>query len=217
MEPINAYTLLLTIAGSFLVLIVSPGPNFLVIGQISVNQSRLHGICSGLGVASGSITWALLAATGLGIIFWHVPLLHPAVQLAGGLYLCYLAYRSLKGAGGQLKARSIDEARVGTLGRAWSFGYATNMSNPKALAFYTSVFSLVTAAELPDWVRVAGVGVIAVMAITWFVLLATLFSIPRVQVWYRSRKLAIDIVTGIVMLGFGLRLLWGVVSMVQAA
>ncbi len=209
MEPTSAYALLLTIAGSFLVLIVSPGPNFLVITQISVNQSRLHGIFSGLGVASGSITWALLAATGLGIVFRHIPYLHPAVQCVGGIYLCYLAYRVLRNAGTQPKPRDIDRERIGTLGRAWSFGYVTNMTNPKALAFYTSIFSLVTAAQMPDWVRVAGVGIIAGMAISWFVLLATLFSVPSVQAWYSSRKLPIDIITGVVMLAFGVRLLVG--------
>ncbi|MET0949102.1 MAG: LysE family transporter, partial [Pseudomonas sp.] len=59
-------TLLTALAGAFIVLIISPGPNFLVITQLSFSQSRQQGICAGLGVASGSIIWALLAATGLG-------------------------------------------------------------------------------------------------------------------------------------------------------
>ncbi len=53
------------------------------------------------------------------------------------------------------------------------------------------------------------VSIIAVLAISWFVLLATLFSIPAVQVRYRRMKKAIDIVTGLFMIAFGLRLLIG--------
>lgn len=50
-------TLLTALAGAFIVLIISPGPNFLVITQLSFSQSRQQGICAGLGVASGSILW----------------------------------------------------------------------------------------------------------------------------------------------------------------
>jgi threonine/homoserine/homoserine lactone efflux protein len=85
----------------------------------------------------------------------------------------------------------------------------TNMTNPKALAFYTSVFTTVSTPGLPLWVRTAGVSIIAVLAISWFVLLATLFSIPAVQARYQRMKKTIDIITGLFMVVFGLRLLIG--------
>ncbi len=205
----NELTLLIALAGAFIVLIISPGPNFLVITQLSLSQSRQQGICAGLGVASGSILWALLAATGLGLIFQQLPWLQPALQLLGGAYLTWLGTKSLRNAGNPPAPRDIKALGIGNLGRAYRFGLLTNMTNPKALAFYTSVFTTVAAPGLPMWVRTAGVSIIAVLAISWFVLLATLFSIPAIQARYQRMKKAIDIVTGLFMVAFGLRLLLG--------
>ncbi|RON03899.1 LysE family transporter [Pseudomonas brassicacearum] len=202
-------TLLCALAGAFIVLIVSPGPNFLVITQLSFRQSRQQGVSAGLGVASGSILWALLAATGLGIIFQYLPWLQPSLQLLGGAYLSWLGYKSLRNAGTQPQPRNLGALGISSLGRAYRFGLLTNLTNPKALAFYTSVFSTVTSPGLPMWVRGAGVSIIGVLAISWFVLLATLFSIPAIQVRYQRRKKAIDIATGLFMVAFGLRLLSG--------
>ncbi|MDU8362266.1 LysE family transporter [Pseudomonas syringae group sp. J309-1] len=202
-------TLLTALAGAFIVLIISPGPNFLVITQLSISQSRQQGICAGLGVASGSIIWALLACTGLGLMFQQLPWAQPALQLLGGAYLMWLGSKSLRGAGAQPKPRNIGELGIGSLGRAYRFGLLTNMTNPKALAFYTSVFTTVSTPGLPMWVRTAGVSIIAVLAISWFVLLATLFSIPAVQARYQRMKKAIDLTTGVFMVAFGLRLLIG--------
>ncbi|MCD5979619.1 LysE family transporter [Pseudomonas quasicaspiana] len=202
-------TLLTALAGAFIVLIISPGPNFLVITQLSISQSRQQGICAGLGVASGSIIWALLACTGLGLMFQQLPWAQPALQLLGGAYLIWLGSKSLRNAGAQPKPRNIGELGIGSLGRAYRFGLLTNMTNPKALAFYTSVFTTVSTPGLPMWVRTAGVSIIAVLAISWFVLLATLFSIPAVQARYQRMKKAIDLTTGVFMVAFGLRLLIG--------
>lgn len=202
-------TLLTALAGAFIVLIISPGPNFLVITQLSFSQSRQQGICAGLGVASGSIIWALLASTGLGLVFRELPWVQPALQLLGGAYLTWLGTKSLRNAGSQPKPRDIASLGIQNLGRAYRFGLLTNMTNPKALAFYTSVFTTVTTPGMPMWVRTAGVSIIAVLAISWFVLLATLFSIPSVQQRYQRMKKTIDIVTGLFMVAFGLRLLIG--------
>jgi RhtB (resistance to homoserine/threonine) family protein len=205
-------TLLAALAGAFIVLIISPGPNFLVITQLSFSQSRQQGICAGLGVASGSIIWALLACTGLGLVFQQLPWTQPALQLLGGAYLIWLGSKSLRNAGAQPKPRNLGELGIGSLGRAYRFGLLTNMTNPKALAFYTSVFTTVSTPGLPMWVRTAGVSIIAVLAISWFVLLATLFSIPAVQARYQRMKKTVDIITGLFMVGFGLRLLVGLLT-----
>lgn len=202
-------TLLTALAGAFIVLIISPGPNFLVITQLSYSQSRQQGICAGLGVASGSIIWALLAATGLGLVFQQLPWVQPGLQLLGGAYLTWLGTKSLRNAGSQPKPRDIASLGIQNLGRAYRFGLLTNMTNPKALAFYTSVFTTVTTPGMPMWVRTAGVSIIGVLAISWFVLLATLFSIPSVQQRYARMKKTIDIVTGLFMVAFGIRLLIG--------
>jgi threonine efflux protein len=206
-----------TLAATFFVLIASPGPNFLVITQLATSKSRVHGMCTGLGVATGSIVWATLAATGLGVIFAGVPWSQPLLQFVGGCYLVYIGVKVLRGARQTPKGRDLSQQNLDSFGRAYRFGLITNMTNPKALAFYTSVFTSLIRPELAPWLKLAGVGVIAVMSISWFVLLATVFSIPAMQAGYRRAKFGIDIVTGTCMVGFGLHLLWLLVPQLQTA
>jgi len=199
--------LLSALAGSVVVLIVSPGPNFLVITQLSISQSRLQGICASIGVATGSVIWATLAAAGLGLTFQRVPYLQPALQGVGGLYIGYIGVSTVMRAGGIAKTRDIALLRIDSKAKAYRFGLLTNMTNPTAMAFYMSVFTALTAPALPIWVRFAGIGIVAALTTTWFVLLTTLFTVPSVQQRYRAAKFWVDLFTGGLMTLLGARLL----------
>lgn len=201
-----------SLATIFMVLIISPGPNFLVITQITVTESRAHGIVAGLGVATGSVLWAILAACGLGLLFSRVPGLQPALQLAGGCYLLYIGQKIWRAAANALGRRSIDGSDCATLGQAYRYGLMTNLTNPKALAFYTSVFTSLLRPELASWVRLAAVAVIAVLACGWFTTLATIFSAASVQQRYRQAKHWIDRLTGTFLVLFGCRMLYEAVQ-----
>lgn len=198
---------LTSLAAAFFVLIVSPGPNFLVITQIAVNESRLHATCTGLGVATGSVLWACAAASGLGLLFIVLPWTQPALALLGGSYLIYIGATIWRGATKPLGHKHVDGAAYRSFFSAYRFGLLTNLTNPKALAFYTSVFTSLLIPGLAAWVKPAAIVLIGVLASSWFVTLATLFSIPHVQAVYRQSKIWIDRVTGVGLLMFGANLL----------
>ena len=66
MSELTAYLPGIVLAYSaFLLSIMSPGPNVLSILGTSMSIGRRQGVALSLGVAAGSLCWAVLTATGL--------------------------------------------------------------------------------------------------------------------------------------------------------
>ena len=73
--------------------IVSPGPNFLIVTQAAISQSRGAGVAAELGIAAGAAPRSGSEALGLGVVFSHFPWLYGGLKLLGGIYLVYLGAR----------------------------------------------------------------------------------------------------------------------------
>ncbi|WP_411880442.1 LysE family translocator [Polaromonas sp. YR568] len=195
-----------SVAALYLMLAVSPGPNFLVITLAAVSESRRHALCVGLGVSTASVLWASLAAVGLGILISHFNGLQQILQVAGGIYLLYIGIRLIRQAHLPLPESSPQAGRSGW--QAYRYGLATNLTNPKSLVFFSSAFATLFTPGLPVWMRVAAVGVVAVISLTWNFLVATLFCRSSTRQGYRRAKRWIDRLTGGLLALFGLRLIF---------
>ena len=195
-----------SVAALYLMLAISPGPNFLVITMAAVSESRRHALLVGLGVSTASVLWASLAAVGLGVLISNFSGLQRLLQIAGGLYLLYIGIRLIRQAHLPLPESSAQASRTGW--QAYRYGLATNLTNPKSLVFFSSAFATLFTPGLSVWARVAAVGVVAVISITWNVLVATLFSKPSTRQGYRHAKRWIDRISGGLLAVFGLRLIF---------
>lgn len=195
-----------SLAVIYLMVLVSPGPNFLVITQSAVSESRKHALFTALGVATGSAVLASLAAAGMGLLLAHFVWLHRAIQVIGGAYLLYIGVKIWRQAGQPLPEK-IDLARRRTYAAAYRYGALTNLTNPKAMVFFTTIFATLMPATLPVWVRVASIVEIFVLSVSWSCILATLFSHGAVQRRYRAAKTKVCRVTGGVLSALGVQML----------
>ena len=185
----------------------SPGPAFVMVTRVSVAESRPAAIAAGLGVATGAFAWAAAASLGVGALLASAAALFMALKLAGGAYLLWLGVQAWRHAGGQPPAPGVVvAARMSPL-HAYRLGLATNLSNPKVIVFFGSIFVALFAPDTPLWVRLAALGIVACNEAAWFTLVALAFSAGPVQRGYRAARRTIDRVTGTVMVAFGLRLL----------
>ena len=91
-------------------------------------------------------------------------------------------------------------------GRAFRFGLLTDLSNPKAAAFFTSLFAVAVPPTAPLWFDVLIVTTVVVIAGGWYALAACLVSLEQVSRVYRRGQRAITAVTGAVFMGLGARL-----------
>jgi len=199
--------ILVSLAAVYIPVLVSPGPNFLVVTQAAINQTRRHAIYTALGIASGSTVLACLAATCMGILLARFDWFNQTVKILGGAYLLYIGVKIWRQAKQPLAARS--QAGPGlSLGRSYWYGMATNLSNPKALVFFATIFASLLTPSLPTWVRLAGIAVICLCSTLWHVILANWFSGARMQHLYRSAKHGINRCTALVLVAVGVKLLW---------
>jgi threonine efflux protein len=178
--------------------LVTPGPDFLLVSQTAISRSRKDGIFVVLGITAGVMLWALLALMGLNFLFEQFHWLKRALLIAGGLYLCWLGYLMLRSA---LREKSATtETKVVDLptsaGLSFLKGLLTNLSNPKAVIYFGSVFSLFLANPvLAQWHSLLFV-IVSVETLLWFSLVAFVFSLARFKAAYENASQWIDGISG---------------------
>ena len=78
--------------------VVSPGPSFVMVARMAVASTRSQALGAALGMGVGGLLFGAAALVGLHGVFLAVPTLYVALNVLGGLYLCYLGFRIFKSA-----------------------------------------------------------------------------------------------------------------------
>lgn len=154
-------------------------------------------------MAIGAAILASAAVLGVGALFRAAPALRLLLQIFGASYLLYVAFRLWRSSG---SASSADAEMPS--GSALRAGILTNLSNPKSVLFFGSVFST----ALPDNptvpVMLAAVAMMAFNSFWWHTLLACIFSSAPIRTQYVRRRHLLSRAGGAVLGAFGASLLW---------
>lgn len=187
-----------------LLAIMSPGPNFVAVTHRAVTAPRAEALALVAGIACISGFWAGAALFGLGVVFKLFPWVFWVVKLAGAAYLAWFGWTLLRRAARPLPPRLPQSGPVAGQ-RAFRDGVVTNLSNPKAMAFYASVFAGAVPASAPPGVLAVMVGMVPVIALGWYGLVALLLSGDRAGQLYRRFKPWLERLCGSALLLFALR------------
>lgn len=196
---------LLALAGIWAVVVISPGPCFVATVQYATRGERRDGIFVALGVATGTVIWCAGSLFGLALLFATFSWLYHLVRFAGALYLIYLGVRTLLKAHHPVPVLTVQKESI-TPRMAWRAGFLTDISNPKAAAFFGSLFAALLPAHAPVWVFVVAVMLVVAIEFLWYCSMAYLFSLQPIARAYRRAKRWIDYVTGGVYILLGGRL-----------
>lgn len=153
-------TFLIFIAASLALLLV-PGPAVLYITARSVDQGRMAGLVSVLGVHLGTVVHVLAAAIGLSALVLASALAFTIVKYAGAAYLIYLGLRRIFGDNGD-EPHSLKRE---SLNRIFWEGVVVNVLNPK-----TALFFLAFLPQFVDPARGMIAGQVLVLGATFIVL-----------------------------------------------
>jgi threonine/homoserine/homoserine lactone efflux protein len=198
---------LLGILGAVTVGAMSPGPSFVFVARTSIALSRADGLAAALGMGVGGIVFAGLALLGLQAILAQVGWLYAALKLVGGLYLVYLAVRLWRGAGEPvIVPETAGSGGIG-LGRSFTYGLATQLSNPKAAVVYGSIFAALLPPAPPLWLVAALPPMILLIEASWYAIVALAFSADRTRAAYLRSKRWVDRLAGSVIGLLGVRLI----------
>jgi threonine/homoserine/homoserine lactone efflux protein len=117
-----------------LALILMPGPAVLYIVARSVDQGRLAGLVSALGVNVGTLFHVAAAAFGLSAVLVTSALAFQVVKYLGAAYLIYLGVRKIFFEHDQPDAPIHHEGQP--LSRIFTQGVVVNVLNPKTALFF---------------------------------------------------------------------------------
>lgn len=210
--PDAAHTLL-TLALIWAAMMPSPGPNILFFAATIMSSPRSSVVAAAAGILLGTCAWGLAGLFGLFWLFEAFPVLGLVVKIMGGAYLIYVGFRILRAnwrrpdAAGT-PALTASRARPVSMRRAFIVGLLTNLSNPKALVFVTSLFAVTHIAEQPLPVGLAGVAImVTISALFYLILGAVLTLMPRSGTGRIGR--IFGLVIGASMMAFGARIGFG--------
>jgi threonine/homoserine/homoserine lactone efflux protein len=198
----------LSFLASAAVVVVVPGPDFAVVTSNTVRGGRRRGLWASVGVASSNAVQGIAAAAGLGALIVRSEPVFQAVRWAGVGYLLYLGVRALSSARrGRYPAMPDDPPeRTGAALTGWRQGFLSNITNPKVLTFYLAVLPQFLTSGSSFATASAFALSHAALSLLYLVLLVTGMVRARRLLARRRVRRALDAGTGVVMIGFSVRL-----------
>ena len=192
-----------TLAAGLLVLL--PGPDTVVILRSIVRGDRRRGVATVLGIQTGLLLWITVTVLGLAALLRATEVAYTVLRIVGAAYLVWLGAQSLLARGARLDARQAGHSPLGGTGY-WA-GLLSNVLNPKVGVFFVTflpAFVPSGAAAVPTLLLFGAV----------FIALNLAYQLPLVLLAERVTRLvsrsrvrrAMDVVTGTVLVGFGIRL-----------
>ena len=194
----SPFGMLMAVAGLWMIAVVTPGPNALLVARLAAVRGRAAGLAAVAGIGLGTLAWSLSGFFGVQALFLFAPLLYRALMLAGAVWLVWLGLRLVRNSFRQARPQSA------ATGPGFRAGLLTCLSNPKSMLLVASLFATVMphGATLP--VGLATVAEMVAISLAWYGAVALLLTTPRAAVVYARAGRWLDRTAGAIFIGFGL-------------
>lgn len=192
-------------AGVLAVLTVVPGPDMAVVTKRAVACGWRDGLRTAGGITAGLLVWGVLTLVGLAAVLAASAVAYTVVKLAGAAYLIVLGVQSL------LRSRRgrADAGAVGATapaGSPWRTGLVSNVFNPKIAVFYTGLLPTLAPTGLSPHLGMALLVLLhAAITAVWLGGYVMLLAKARGFFERPAVRRALDRVTGVVLIGFGVK------------
>ncbi|MFF7453959.1 LysE family translocator [Kitasatospora sp. NPDC008115] len=194
-------------------LTLTPGLDTALILRTSALGHRRQAWGVVLGIQTGTLIWGTLTSAGVTALLTASRVGYEVLRWAGAAYLVWMGI-------GMIRARvkggdeeqpepgpGEEQAPAGGLASGWRRGVLTNLLNPKVGVFYVAVLPQFIPAGAPHFA--AGVALTLVHVVEGMLWSMVLVGFARVlRGWLRrpAARRAMDRVTGVVVVGFGVKL-----------
>jgi threonine/homoserine/homoserine lactone efflux protein len=190
------------------VVIVVPGPDTAIVTKNALLHGRRAALGTAFGVNTGLAVWTVASALGVASIVRASDTAFTALKLIGAAYLVWLGLQALRAAGRDAHSNPDPARRTALDGRGgFRQGLISDLANPKIGAFFTGLLPQFAGAGHSVLIPflVLG-GLFVLMTVVWLSGYA-LVAVKASAVLRRQRvKARIDRVSGVILIGFGIRL-----------
>jgi threonine/homoserine/homoserine lactone efflux protein len=199
---------LLAFVGVSIFILITPGPDTALTIRNSLIGGRKTGVFTALGVAIGLAIWAFASSVGLVALIVASEPVFLAVKYAGAAFLIYLGACSLLAAwrGQHHDVTAVAPGRLSPWA-GLSQGVASNLSNPKMVALFTSLLPQFATTGEGAFASLLLLGLtFCAMTFVWLTLYACVVARAGDVLRRRNVRRAIEAVTGSVLVALGVRL-----------
>ncbi|WP_077214493.1 LysE family translocator [Bacillus dakarensis] len=204
-----------------LIIIMTPGPDFILITKNALTINRYAGRMTSYGVVTGHIIYATASILGFTAIIAKSIVLFEVIKYTGGVYLLYLGIKAILSSiknkekeNTEIKSNLEAELQVAQKNSktktSYFQGLASTLLNPKAIMFYISF--------LPQFIDLKGniilqsmilAGLFIITVLLWFTLY--LYILTYISSWFKkpSVERIFDRFSGIALIYLGIKLALG--------
>ena len=192
-------------------LVIAPGPDTLLVLRNSARGGLRAGLATAAGTVTGLLVWAAAAALGLAALLRASEIGYMVVRWAGAAYLVYLGsqliWRSRRGRGNGGNATGSPAVAYTRPLADYLTGAGTNLLNPKVGIFFISFLPVFIPRDVPmaPAALILG-GIFLAEGIVWLTAIVLLGDRLNALVRRASVRRRMERLTGLVMIGFGVRL-----------
>lgn len=188
--------------------LISPGPDFFLVSNTSMNKGKKAGVIISLGMGLG------IACVVVCILFFkefidsNFGFVSQLFSVFGFLYLSFLSFQMISVAcnSNKIKSETIKDVNINTT-NLFSLGVLNATTNPKAGFFLLSILSVAIHNETTVWVKLFYSLEIVTLTVLWFVLVAFFFSSNPLRQFYIKYSSTINFVFGIIIGVFAIKIL----------
>ncbi len=198
---------------------LSPGPDILLIAKSAASTSRFNALKVVLGISCGIVVWVALTLSGFTLLIEQMPWIQQLIMLVGGGFLAKMGWSMFKG--GWLSLRQPTSSEFISIASSASQNYFlsglfTNLSNPKTLIYFSSVFSLALSSSANSDLKLQLAWVIPLQTFLTFSILMLILSISRIKAIYQRCSAYIDLLSGALFILFAAWLWFDALSLFNA-
>lgn len=180
----------------YLLAVISPGPNFVLVSRYSSLGNFKHGFAVTLGVCTVSVFFSVISLLGLASVLRAFPYFTNVSVVLGAGYLIFIACVIFKGTLGDERSieggvRVPEEASFKFL-NSYRVGVLTNLFNMKTIAFMVSIYSGFLAVPRSIFEQISIVVVCSSLELIWYFLVALLFGSSLVRGLFNRYRISID-------------------------
>ena len=197
----------LLIAIPYVLAMISPGPDTVMIMRNSLIYSKRSGIFAALGISTSVAIHATYTLLGLGLLIKESLLIFNIIRGLGAFYLMYIGYKSFKTSAPSLDFKNTQASHDLTRFQAFKTGFLSNILNPMIIIFFVTILSSVIDFNGSFCVQCGNVSLIFLLTFLWFSFVATLLTLPPVRKQFVKLGKALGPLAGTVLIFYGLKAL----------
>lgn len=197
---------LVSLAVIGLIIVVSPGADFVLVLKSSISSGRRSGLYTACGISLAIGVHISYSMLGISYIISQNEYIFSLIKYAGAIYLIYLGLKSITTANDKLDKVEGEKANIKPV-TYLSQGFLCNVLNPKTMLFFISLFSQLISSDTSENSYALAYGAyIALLHLLWFSLVAVVFTSKHLQGYLLKIKKRLNQACGVGLFCFGIAL-----------